>query len=177
MVESTPIKCLSRNGVTPTWKSVKCSEVWAGWAVLTGGSFSLFALAVRPSVYGRVLGLEPPLDDPVLVHDDVVVVAGLRRLVPAAHDAVGGRERHQLRQPRQSGYRQTGRFDRFGLVSLDNGGSDDAFLSLSLSLSLASSRFSRLSLGLRDGQLKRMKAKKEWKQKQQEEFSKRLKFD
>jgi len=28
-----------------------------------------------------------------------------------------------------------------------------------------------------DGQLKRMKAKKEWKQKQQEEFSKRLKFD
>jgi len=29
----------------------------------------------------------------------------------------------------------------------------------------------------RDGQLKRMNAKKEWKQKQQEEFSKRLKVD
>lgn len=29
----------------------------------------------------------------------------------------------------------------------------------------------------RDGQLKRMKAKPEWKEKQQEEFSKRLKVD
>lgn len=29
----------------------------------------------------------------------------------------------------------------------------------------------------RDGQLKRMNAKKEWKQKQQEEFSKRLKVE
>lgn len=30
---------------------------------------------------------------------------------------------------------------------------------------------------LRDGALKRMNAKKEWKQKQQEEFSKRLKVE
>jgi hypothetical protein len=29
----------------------------------------------------------------------------------------------------------------------------------------------------RDGQLKRVKAKKEWKEKQQEEFSKRLKVE
>ena len=32
-------------------------------------------------------------------------------------------------------------------------------------------------VSFRDGQLKRMKAKKEWKQKQQEEFSKRLKVE
>jgi glycerol-3-phosphate O-acyltransferase 3/4 len=29
----------------------------------------------------------------------------------------------------------------------------------------------------RDGQLKRMQAKKEWKEKQQEEFSKRIKLE
>jgi hypothetical protein len=37
--------------------------------------------------------------------------------------------------------------------------------------------FKELYVIFRDGQLKRMKAKPEWKEKQQEEFSKRLKVD
>jgi hypothetical protein len=37
--------------------------------------------------------------------------------------------------------------------------------------------FNQFYVFSRDGQLKRMKAKPEWKEKQQEEFSKRLKVD
>ena len=92
----------------------------------------------------------------------------LRCLVSTSHEPSTRRECDWFRQSSQSSYCKTGRFSRSLLVS-------KVCLSrfrLKKSLNSMSLKFQ-----CRDGALKRMNAKKEWKQKQQEEFSKRLKVE
>lgn len=128
-----------------------------------------FRHLVRCTVYRCFLEFKSSFYDPVFIHDDVLLGLSLRCLVPTPYASPSWRECNWFCQSSQSRHCKTGWLGRSVLVSLSKT-KTNALIELVYVI------FFGLGV-LRDGALKRMNAKKEWKQKQQEEFSKRLKVE